>query len=818
MLVRNCLWLLIFLLSCSQAAAADKNTWQPVPGDAIALAGSARTVYAVGRDYSIWQWQREVGYWGRFPGKSRQVIVAPSGQLWGIATDGTVQRHNGMSWESIGIKAMDIAITQQDDLILVLENGDIRKRSQGSVEPAPLPGSAKRIVVSRNGELWKLNVDGEIAHWVGTDWQRLPGRARDIAASPDGTIYIVSPQGELMQWDPSAENWRILPSPPGTAKVAAGFANTLWVALDNGAVQAKGEISAPQKTTESVTTVSNGITLHRGRGGRGVRMNDRVGRAAARAGAIVATKPAAATTDTSPFTFTDTQADGKVLAIGADGSIFAIGRDDSFYQWRNAEQRFKAFPGNLVKIAVDPHGSPWGINMYGRIFRHNGSDWVQVRGTASDIAIGANGRVIVTDAAGRLSEYDSAILGFKLMPGMTAYFPAIAPDGVPWGLLQDGTVVRCAQTPCERLPKQAGSIAIGPDGSVFVVTTAGRLERYRAANSDWEIIPVNGLKVAKVAVGPKGRPWVVTEDGSVLYSTLFPRDESTDNQTAAITQSSTTGSGDVATVVESGGFIVTKNMQFGSIASSLAYLESVTVGPDGTVLALGYADDAMTIPAYEQYDEKTKKLVPKSVALPGGDRFFTAKTAADGSLWLLSATTDGRVYHQKGNGFETFDILNAAPCTEESCSIWGIDMDIAPDGTVYVITSSGTLYWKSTQAKKFSKLISGAFRRVAASRSGDVWAITGDEDQLVKQIVSGRAMTRALKPQEFPVDIAGGSDGSVYITYAGTTGYMLARWNATSQSFDKVSQQATQVAVSPEGRPWVVDDILHRGLLFYAKH
>jgi hypothetical protein len=805
--------LLALLLCCVNALAAEGDPWQPVPGDAAVLAGAADTVYAVGRDDSVWQWQREGGYWGRFPGKLKRLVVAASGKLWGIAPDGTVQRHTGVSWEAMPFKARDIAVTSQDDLVLVLPNGELRKRPQAGSEEIVLPGTAARIAAARDGILWKLSTDGDIARLVGNEWQAAPGRARDIAIAADGTIFIATMQGELRRWEPYANDWRTVPAPPGVALAAAGFNNTLWVTLSNGAIRAQGTIETPR--VASSETAANSITMRRGN--RGGRMSSRAGRAAMRAAAWAATKPEAATTDTSPFTFTDTRSDGRALAIGMDGSIFAIGEDALFYQWSNAEQRFKSFPGDLVKIAVDPSGSPWGINLYGRIFRHDGSDWVQVQGTASDIAIGANGRVVVADAMGDLSEYDPSMLGFKPLPGMNAYFVAVAPDGTPWGLLQDGTVVRCGQIPCERLARKAMEIAIGPDDSVFVVTAEGRLERYLAATDEWEIITVNGLKVTDVAVGPKGRPWVVAEDGSVLYSAQFPRDEGTDIQSAVVTKTPTTGSGDIATVNEGGGFVISKNIAFGSVTSALAVLREVTVGQDGTVLAIGNSNPIT--PAYEKYNPTSKKLVAQSTTLPNNDRFRTVKADANGDLWFMSLHTNGRLYHQKSGGsFETVDVFSGTTFCPTPCGVepTRLDLDIAPNGDLYVIDTNGTLYWKSVQASKFSKLISGTFQRVAVARSGDVWVITLGGGQTIKQIIDGKAVTRALNAGETPVDIAGGADGSIFISYDDGSNFMLARWNATSQSFDKVSQPATAVGVAPDGRPWVVDESQPR-LLFYAK-
>src|SRR6185369_2734036 len=96
---------------------------------------------------------------------------------------------------------------------------------------------------------------------------------------------------------------------------------------------------------------------------------------AAAAASLVVLKPPGSITDPSPFEFVDTRGTAARLAIGPEGSVFAIATDGSLARWSNARGSFVAFPGSLVRIAVDSAGSPWGINQFGRIFRHTGTDW-----------------------------------------------------------------------------------------------------------------------------------------------------------------------------------------------------------------------------------------------------------------------------------------------------------------------------------------------------------------------------------------------------------------------------------------------------------
>jgi Tectonin domain len=817
--MRWLLFTLCALLWVRGACATEQAPWRPVFGDAVSLVSTPDTVYAVGRQGAVWQWQRTGGFWGRLPGELRAIKVVPStSQLWGMGLDGQVLRYIDQIWQPQGFKALDLALNAQGDLAWITPAGAILKRTAATARVSSLPGSAASLAIGSDGTVWRRTASGELSKFADPDWVPAEGRARHLGNDFNGDVVMVSDKGEFSRWNDFSNAWSVMPAPAPVRLATSAFNGTVWVVLDNGALQAQGAIS--QVATRMVDAPQGSIRLSRqsqrgGQHGAGGSARRRYAAAAA----YVAITPSASVTDSAPYTFTDTGSEAAQLAIGAEGNVFAVALDRSVLQWRNALQGFKPYPGELSKVAVDPSGSPWGINTHGRIYRHDGIDWVQVSGLATDIAIGANGRVLIANAAGDVSEYLSEIRGFRLVPEWHAVKVAVARDGTPWGLLADGTVVRCDQSPCERLPQSARALAIGPDNTVFIVTPEGRLSRYRAGQGDWEVISVNGLKVSQVAVGPKGRPWVVAEDGSVLYSTQFPRDESLDTAVVQTTQTPTTAISDTGAQTDAGSFVISKNMRFGSVASSLAVLRDLTAGQDGSVLGIGYSDAAMTQPAFELYDSVAKRMRRQSVSLPNNDQFKTVKADVDGSLWFLSLGTNGRLYHKVNGAITTVDVLAGTTfCAVGACPIESslLDLEIGPDGSLYVILADGGVWGKPATATKFSKLVAGAFRRVAVARSGDVWLMTVFGNEL-RQLVKGVAVSRPMAVGDVPLDVAGGANGSVYVVSTDGSTSSLKRWNAASQSFDQVNKTASALAVVPNGRPWVVDDLNAPGTLFFAK-
>ncbi|MEQ9566784.1 MAG: hypothetical protein RLN85_13420, partial [Pseudomonadales bacterium] len=176
--------------------------------------------------------------------------------------------------------------------------------------------------------------------------------------------------------------------------------------------------------------------------------------------------------------------------------------------------------------------------------------WKQIpNATGSDIAIGADGSVVIAGANGNLSKLNDTMTRFDRIPGQ-GLLVAVAPDGTPWTIRSDNLVQRCASTPCEVFSQKAKSISIGPDGSVYVVADSNFLMRLGTDGKNFDVIQTPGHTPQNVAVGPNGYPWVVTTSTLALASTFFERNEQDDRTIAASTAGDTTGSGSTAAVVD----------------------------------------------------------------------------------------------------------------------------------------------------------------------------------------------------------------------------------------------------------------------------
>lgn len=791
------LWLLALCVAAITAGAQGivaNSPWSSVGGDAVALSvGPDGMVMAAGRDGSLWTWRSADSSWMPIGGEGVRIAAAGGGRYFAVRRDGELVYFDGLRAVPLGLRALDVAIDRGGFPYALRSDGALVRKAAlvGDWEVLSAP-NARRLALSNDGAAWMVLADGKVARWENGKIEPVAGSGRSISSRAD-IVLLVDGNGSVQRWSSFNRTWEPEPAPPDLSLYLIDAANTPWAATADGVVYTRTTLQRKNVRFELAST-SGSITF----GKRTIRSNSSAGAARAIRGAsYVAITPAVQTTDPAPIEWIDTLANAASIAIAPrDGSIFALDSAGNIGRWSNQRRTLTAYPGQFAKISVDADGLLWGVNLLGRVFRRDASLWHQINGNASDIAIGLKGEVFATSSTGVITKYDRSTDSLQLVPG-TLFSPTVAPDGVPWGLLSDGTVVRCPTASCQRFTRTARSIAVGPDNSVFIVTLDGVLQKLRPTLDDWDIIPVLGQKVRSVAVGPRGRPWVVAESGRIYASAFFPRDESTDLLEASTTPKDTTGSGSTGSVIfgsTESSFVNVKNLQFQAIPVPSGY-SGISLGPDGTVLMFYMSTQII------RYDNNKKAFVDVT-GFPSGN-IKHAKFGPDGKLWIISADVDGKIYHQiAGNTYETLQLPIPSPINPSPGSM-NRSINISPDGSVYAIDTAGTLYWRPAGTTTFSKLINGTFQNVAIPRSGDVWVL--DNSNVVRQIVNGVAQQRPANRAFVADDIAGGQDGTVYITTQfGGIDYP-AKWNANNLTWDQVNRTANYVGVAPDGRPWIFD-------------
>lgn len=195
-------------------------------------------------------------------------------------------------------------------------------------------------------------------------WEILPGGGTSIAVNDEGVIWIVGGQGVPHYWEEFTAGGGDWPVPPDNnlnnlISIAVDPAGLAWAINEAGEIYRRTGGSFPGQTWEKM-----------------------------------------------PGGATD-------IAIGADGHVWVIGGDGVPHYWEAGQDGggdWPVPPGAEItgaqRIAVGEDGLPWIITSSNTIMRREGTafpgtGWVDVEGSAKDIAIGANGAVWTLDTSGR---------------------------------------------------------------------------------------------------------------------------------------------------------------------------------------------------------------------------------------------------------------------------------------------------------------------------------------------------------------------------------------------------------------------------------
>ena len=806
-------------------AQSQKKTWFSIPGRAIDLSiNSEGQGYALGMDGAVWRWDKVEHRWRTMSGHFMRISAAEGNRPWAIDKDGSVYRYNGLWWEQKATEVRDVAADALANVYIVKQDGRIQKWYALRSEWHDIPGSATRLTVAADQNLWRIAQDRSVHVLRDGAWVNHFGQAIDIATGPDGKVAIVTPEGNIRLLNIENKSWDLIGQTQNVSSVAITPQGSLWAIQRDGRIwvdkelkpeaAAKPDQKAREINAPSITVPTNSAPSPAAPSQTAPTQSATVETAASITPPQVSTSPRSTTETTgshsqlaSPidpatisgptdFTFVNTQKLASLLSIGRDGSVFGLDEFGNVLRWSNSQKLFKSFPGSLARIAVDPEGNPWGISVLGRVFRHDGRDWRQIpNATASDIAIGGDGSVIIVNSSGVLFKFRAEENRFERIFG-NGVLVAVAPDGHPWTIRTDKLVQRCGENSCKVLGQKANSISIGPDGRVWIVSNIARLMRFDEEIEQFIIVPTLGMGLKDVASGPSGYPWVATDNNIVLSSQFFTREEEQDLKVAATTSDETVGTGATDTPISNQvtGFTFVKNMKFETLGlgdlnpTDVVYLD---IGNDGEVYA---ADQTGEFTRFQKTSKSFQRHNTQIGSL--GYDFSDFAVDSEGGIWVYindSLAAKVGLFREIGGTLKEYTVsggLNAG-------------VAIAPDDTVYAIfTFSGDksyLYKKQPSSQTFLRFGTYSLVKDVSVGSGqDVWIINKNKE--VMQWTGQRFEKRPLTGQSAS-QINIGSDGSVYIVDLANN---LYKWNGANNSFDRVNNIILDtVAVDDTGRPWV---------------
>lgn len=801
------------LFASVPAWAQDRGavTWTKLPGTAVDLSINAvGQAYALALDGAPWRWDKVEQRWRRMSGKFVRITAAEGNRPWAIDADGVVMRYNGLWWEDKDKGVADVAADATGNVYTAKRDGSIKKWNPLRSEWQPIDGNARRIALDSGGHPWVVTASGTIRGFDGKAWTTFSGQALDIAVGGTDAVVIADTDGAVRTLNIAENRWNLVAGVADVVAVAVTPDGGPWAVLRDGSIMATTllaaeevkvkedraqEVTAPSITAPvSVAPVSVAPveTAPSVTAPPVVAPPSTATTAPTPSRSSASIDPAAVTTKNN-ITFVNTRKSVASIAIGKDGSVFGLDAGGKVLRWSNARKTFASFPGTLVRIAVDPEGNPWGVSALGRVFRHTGQLWKQIVGaTGSDISIGADGTVLITDASGALYRLNEEQTRFQKITG-SGILVAADPDGNPWTVRADKLVQRCDTSPCTVLAQKAVSIAVGPDGSVWVVSDRNLLMRLKADRKSFEVVQTAGHTPSKVAVGPNGYPWVVSGTQLALASNYFERDEGSDRTTAAATAGNTVGTGATETVVtaEVSGFTFTKTMQFETINSDIlspGAWAKLSIGNDGYIYAYNMGG------GMGRYDPNQKKFVSKSTF--AGDNSYDITdfdVASNGDIWMYELNPNTGLFRERSRVVKEYKVTGGSVRA----------VAVAPDDTLYAVFSfTGSLYIiykKLPNSEVLTKFSNDTdVLDIAVGPGSDVWIV--DNSNYVQQWTGTKFEKRPASGQKASrIDV--GADGTVYVR---DTNSALRKWNGANNSFDAINNtNIGYVAVDDDGRPWV---------------
>ncbi|MEP0709117.1 MAG: tectonin domain-containing protein [Parvibaculum sp.] len=511
------------------------------------------------------------------------------------------------------------------------------------------------------------------------------------------------------------------------------------------------------------------------------------------------TQPPEAVTTDEAITFVDTRQEAFALAIGPEGRVFALDAAGNIFLWSNTRRDFLEFEGELARMAVGPDGTLWGVNSLGRVFFFDGKRWSQVRGeVASDIDVNRNGDVVLARDDELIERLDQDLNRFVVEAGPSGLQVALFSDGSLVTIHEGNLVYRCEDGTCIGLDRRAKSLSIGPDDSLFIVDTGGRLLRSTDRGESFTFIPTLGRTVRRVAVGPNGFPWVVTVDDEVLSSRFFARDESGDTLVRLAAAGNTVGTGKTGGVIstqQTGSITFNRTLRFDTFRSEndrFSTMIDLVVGNDGGVYIAGSQLLGFTI-AIDKFDERRRRFV--NIDYPFPDDVARFDVEEDGTtFWGIHTQAPVEIYRARNGGASV--TTYSVPDSTGS----GSDIALDHDGNVYAVVGE-RVYVKTRSSAQFRLFSNEQIRTIAFGMDENIWITDGGNIVLR---FDGKRYVSPVRRETKVGGVAVAVDGSVFVIAGDDNGNpKLFRWNASNRSFDGIRNTTPDlIDVADDGELW----------------
>ncbi|OFZ78902.1 MAG: hypothetical protein A2583_11900 [Bdellovibrionales bacterium RIFOXYD1_FULL_53_11] len=217
----------------------------------------------------------------------------------------------------------------------------------------------------------------------------------------------------------------------------------------------------------------------------------------------------------------------RQVATGAFGNTWVLGcnsNGDGYEIFRRKQNAWEKMPSGAKAIAVEADGTAWIVKNSGKIFKYEGTAWVEKPGCAETIAAGSKEQVWATACAStpggkKILKWNGS--NWDVVTGGLKRIAVTPKTGVAWGVNDTGKIYRRDGNYWTQLGSGCASdIAVSLHGQPWILgCTVGihGFEVFRMSGLDnkWHRIP--GYAV-DIALDPFGKPWKTTKYGNKIYT------------------------------------------------------------------------------------------------------------------------------------------------------------------------------------------------------------------------------------------------------------------------------------------------------------
>ncbi len=370
----------------------------------------------------------------------------------------------------------------------------------GAMPPAltNVPGALKQVSVGADGTVMGVNAQGQIFQYQSDPgWVNIPGALTQIAVGSSTAIWGINAQQQIYRWDTVHSAWVNVPG--ALAQIAVGADGDVWGLNSQSSIY---HYNAQTGLFSEVPGTLSEIVLGSTSAVYGLNS----------AGAIYWYNPGTGYFEWIAGTIGFTQ-----VAAGRDGDVWAV-ENNTAYEYDVLHDSMDARPGAMIaQVAVGSGASVFGVSPNGQVYQWNAGSktWVQVPGTLSGIAVGANGAAWGVNAAQQIFTTGQVTRGyqsFSLAAGSLTQI-SLGADGSTWGL--NGNTVEYFNTGTQSFVPVSGApsltqISVGVGADVWGVDASGNIYQYNASAGTWNSIPG---QLSFIQAGADGSVWGINASG-----------------------------------------------------------------------------------------------------------------------------------------------------------------------------------------------------------------------------------------------------------------------------------------------------------------